>query len=555
MAQGQEATEPTALDLRQNTVNSVASVMERGIYGARADEEIILDALLGIRLVNAENASLRGPVPSTLQVSSNINPGMLDFRFIDIPEQETLALTLLGFLEAPVSIESVRRLETFVRVHLIRHDFPYYMIVTPEQDITDGVITMVVEPSRLEEPVRVVGVEGRSVSHMRSVVGLGPDEPINQANIDSATTLLSRNPYRDVIAVTEAGEVPGTTRVILSVDQQRPWTLTAGVNNTGTEATGRERIDAGFQYGNFLARGDLFSYRLSADPDFDYVMTHTLGSTHYLTPSTDLALSLSHTKSDNSLPAPFFQDGEYLNASGSVNHQLQNGARIRAGVEYKTADSNLLFLDQAVSGNDTRIYQFNLGYAQSRQYERSFLSYDGLFVVSPGGLDSKNTNDAFGGLRTGAEAKYAYLRLSGQFSRALSAGFIFNTELSGQLATANLLFSEQLSGGGLGAVRGFEPNALFGDHGLVLRTSLSYTLTQLGVTPQVFVDYAALGSVERLPQERAFLEIGSIGLGVTANLFSDRISLNAALGYRFEGKELNADPENIGINLSITGRF
>lgn len=555
LAQDSATTTDGPLDPTWGVVEGVNDVVQRGIYGARENEAVILDQLQGIRLVNLDNVSLDTAIPETLRVSPDLIAGRFDFRFAQIPEKTRLAIMLSGFLDEPVSLESVRRLETFVRVHLIREGFPYYIVATPEQDITEGVITVIVEPSRLETPVRVTGVEGGTASHIRSVVGLDEDAPISQRDLDTATAFLSRNPYRDVVAIAESGEEAGYTRITLSVDQQFPWTFTVGMNNTGNDATGRERIDAGFQYGNFLGRGDLLSYRLSADPSFDYVLTHSLGTTHFLTPEIDLAFTYSHTKSDNSLPSPFFQDGEYVTASGVVSYRLSNGSGIRAGLDYKTSNSNLLFLDEAVGGNDTHIYQVNLGYTMNKQSERSFWSLDGLLVTSPGGLDNQNSDIAFNGLRAGASAKYAYLRASGNYSRALRPGMVMNVALTAQLSTENLLFTEQLAGGGLSSVRGFEPNAMFGDQGWVLRTSLSYALPQLGITPHLFVDYASLGSVNRLAQEPRVQSIGAAGLAVVMNLFSERISLNAAVGYRFEGKDLNRDTQSLGVNFSLTGRF
>lgn len=62
---------------------------------------------------------------------------------------------------------------------------------------------------------------------------------------------LNRNPFRTLEAVFAPGAVPAETDLDLRVTEIQPWEVFAGYTNTGSRATGRDRIFVGCHPGRF----------------------------------------------------------------------------------------------------------------------------------------------------------------------------------------------------------------------------------------------------------------------------------------------------------------
>ena len=74
----------------------------------------------------------------------------------------------------------------------------------------------------------------------------------------------------------------GTTDVILkSYESKGDW-LYVGFEDSGTEFLGREKIVAGFNFGDLLGPRNSLSYQYSADLDFEHVRANSLVYTHAL---------------------------------------------------------------------------------------------------------------------------------------------------------------------------------------------------------------------------------------------------------------------------------
>ena len=108
--------------------------------------------------------------------------------------------------------------------------------------------------------------------------------------------------------------------------------------------------------------------------------------------------------------------------------------------------------------------------------------------------------------------------------------------MTGQVSTANLLPSEQLSAAGPGVARGYDPNVVFGSQGVLASQEIwspwfhppgRAGAAQVGV----FVEGGAVGNKQRLPGESAWNKTASAGLSATWSL-GHRVQLRADYGWR-----------------------
>lgn len=133
-----------------------------------------------------------------------------------------------------------------------------------------------------------------------------------------------------------------------------------------------------------------------------------------------------------------------------------------------------------------------------------------------------------------------------------------------QIASSNLLGSEQFSGGGLQSVRGYEQGEVIGDNALFfsqelilppmpVSTQLLRSETAGLLTPYLFHDYARLWNVHKLPGEKAF-NLHSIGLNIRYQV-ARHGSLQVAHGWQLRdsgsNNSRNRNRLHIAANLSF----
>ncbi len=229
---------------------------------AQPGEEVLLQRLLGVRFLTGEAGEGAAPVSAEAPIS--IAPGL---EMLD--DGEFLA-TLGAFIGKPASMNSLRRLAAATRLHLAASRSPFAVVYLPEQDITDGVVTLRVAPSRLGE----VLVEGNclfSDDDYRRWLRAVPGEAIDARRLGEDIDWINRNPFRQLTPTVTRGQAPGTTDLVLRArEAPRAWSAFAGFNNHGTVTSDEQRLFLGVNWGDAFGRGDLLDLNLSADPAADH---------------------------------------------------------------------------------------------------------------------------------------------------------------------------------------------------------------------------------------------------------------------------------------------
>jgi hemolysin activation/secretion protein len=157
--------------------------------------------------------------------------------------------------------------------------------------------------------------------------------------------------------------------------------------------------------------------------------------------------------------------------------------------------------------------------------------------LSPGDLTDENDDADFNTQHTGAEANYYYGRLTFERVTRLPWNMSWIVRGGGQLASGNLIPSEQLGVGGYNTVRGYDEREANGDRGLVASTELrSPAYTVFGRFPKwrvsdqlqflAFTDYGIAESVHLQPGESSS-HLWSVGGGL-------RYTINRYLTFRFD---------------------
>lgn len=485
-----------------------------------------------------------------------------------LPALDTEAFRRLaaGWLGRPVSVAGLKELTRAVVQYCREHDRPVVDVIVPEQNIQTGTVQILVLEGRVGR-VRVEGNRWFSSAVIAGAVRQRAGEAVSGQTVREDLAWLNQNPFRQVDLLFVRGENPGETDLLLRTQDRRPWRFYTGYEDSGNALTGFDRVQAGFNWGNALGLGQQASYQVSASPGGREFVAHA-GS--YVVPLSAWQHTLTvfgcYAESrpklaggDFSLHGRTWQaSARYrvpLPASGALSHDLT------AGFDFKRSNNNLAFGGMDVFAQANDVVQGILTYTASRPDRLGATSGQLTLAFSPGGFSSGNHTTDFQAARALARADYGYARLELMRRTTLPAGWVWLVRGTAQLASANLLGSEQLGLGGNGGLRGYEEREANGDDGFMIVNELHGPPVRLAralglkgddrLDPLVFFDYGVVGAHRRLPDEAVRYELASAGVGLRYT-FGPVLSIRADYGWQLKASGLSDGRRASRGHLSLT---
>lgn len=530
-----------------------------GLGGGPSQSELLVNRLLGVVLL---------PRPGDVRPDGWPGVEGIWHDFEEFPRE--VGLVLQSYIGSPVSLASLDQMVKDVIVAYREGDRPVVDVLLPEQDITSGVVQLVVIESRLAR-IRVEGVDTDTEEFIRSQMRVKKGEVIRSSEILRDLSWVNRSPYRKVDMVYAPGYEFGTTDVILKSYETRSNWFYTGYEDSGTDFLGQDRIIFGFNFGDVLGSTQQLSYQYTGDLDFEHVRANSLVYTQELPWRHWFTVLASYVDIDSDpIPVGF---GNFLD-SGGQNTQLSarygiplDGIANRQremdfGFDWKSNGSNLEFIDVTnagplqLFGATVEIFQFSLGYRETIQHQRGVTQFDIRGVWSPGDFNNHNSDFTFQQARALSDSEYFYALAGIEHQRRLREDWSARFKIQGQVANENLQASEQLGAGGYDTVRGFDQRVARGDEGFWGTIELYTPELSMGrifdwenETDSLrflgFFDAANLSNENLLPFEPTSFQLGSVGLGLRWN-YSDWFRFRLDYGYPVFTENVIADE---------TGRF
>ena len=338
----------------------------------------------------------------------------------------------------------------------------------PAQDISDGVVTIVVAEGRYGAIV-VNNKSKLSNSIPTAILGnLKSGQPITAVPVESSLLLLSDIPGVQVKSTLVPGTTVGASDLIIDIQPDRLFSGYVDADNAGNRYTGENRFGATLNLNNPLGFGDVASLRvMSSFEGLDYA--RAAYQMQFGKATAGVAYSL--------LEYELGKEFSFLQANGS--------ARIAS-----------IFMSYPLQRSRLTNHNVMIGYDDKRYIDR--IDAVGLVTrknsqVAMAGLYGDH-RDGFGG---GGYSTYSLLlsagnldiltpetlaldqltaRTDGSFGKLVfSAGRLQNvTEnfavfagINGQLASKNLDVSEKMQLGGMYGVRAYPEGEAYGDEGFL----------------------------------------------------------------------------------------
>ena len=370
------------------------------------------------------------------------------------------------YLNKKINKATIAKLKSAIAKYYKDHKHPLVMVTVPEQDVTEGVLQLVVTEGRVGK-VSVEGNQWFGSKRLSDYLRLKPNEEIDEDHLMEDLSFINRNPYRKVDVIYAPGEKSGTTDVKLLAADHWPWRFYLGGENTGVQATGRQRWIAGINWANAWGLDHILAIQYSPSSDCKKFQAYTgqyqapLPWRHVL----NFYGGYSQVRVD--LPFPDMKNhgssiqvsGRYMVPLGAWRHWIHE---VYGGLDWKRTNNTVEFggLAPPVVAQNANLFQGMAGYAGNYDASWARISMDWELFFSPLQFLPNQTHTDYNNLTPGAKPVYIYSRTSWSFLFRLPADCSLSTVLRGQLSSANLLPTEQYGIGGYSSVRGYEERQL-----------------------------------------------------------------------------------------------
>ena len=409
-----------------------------------------------------------------------------------------------------------------------------YNVVTvrlPEQELNGGVVRLDVAQTRVGK-VTVTGngtFDGANIR--RSLPALREGETPNLKQVSANLKLANENPAKRVKLSLEGGQAEDTVDARIEVADERPWTVMANFDNTGTEETGKTHAGVVLQHANLWGRDHVASLQYTTTVE-EPSQVGVWGVGYHLpfyAQGGALDLYASYSDVDSGVVTAGLFDlavsgrgavygarySQVLPTRDIGGRELEG--RIVYGFETKAYKNSVVFFNQEF-GNDVTVRPLSIGYIGRVGLGNGEASFSATLLRNiPGG--SRGGKADFEAARTGAKTGYTALRLAGAWTRAVGGSdWQARALASGQWSGDALVSGEQYGAGGSTSVRGFDERSLSTDIGAGLNLEL-YTpnlCSRAGWQCRVlgFVDGAWGKRNDALPGELRSTTIVGSGLGL-----------------------------------------
>ncbi|MBI5438830.1 MAG: ShlB/FhaC/HecB family hemolysin secretion/activation protein [Nitrosomonadales bacterium] len=462
------------------------------------------------------------------------------------------------------------------------HDAGYSIVqvIPPVQTITKGKVVLKV----VEDKIISIDVKGNvayDADNIRaSLPPLQMGKSINANELEAAIALANENSAKQVAVNIRPGAQLGDINTRIDVTEDRISKFVATYDNTGSSATGFNKVGLTYQNANLFDRDHALALQYNGSADYlDKVYSFSLG---YHIPfygqglSVDLIAAYSSSSGQN---VNLYFSGKGTVFGARLNYALASMGDIRHklifGADYKDSQSIASLLV-------TPITEIPVSLTYYAQVARPEFQGNGsvAFVTNIRGGPHGATNDYYNqttglGARIPASGgastifpgtNWNILRINGSGGFALPEDWQARVAVNGQFTRDLLLPSEQFGAGGATAsVRGYPERIISGDEGYTANFEL-YTpdlnkymnMQESSLRALVFWDYGSVSLNDKplLAGMSRRTNIDGLGLGCRSTFMKD---FNLKLDVGWARKQVGSAPLTVyrgdafgNIALSVT---
>lgn len=480
---------------------------------------VLLKSLKGLEFVPKLNASAKAGLPPNTE-------SLIDASGLPLLADPAFTRQVKPFLGRPLTLADLREITQLAANWYRAHGRPFVSVTVPPQNISTGVVQVVVTEYRVDR-VTVKGNRWFSSNLLRAESGLVPGQTLTLLGVQQDLNWLNANPFRTVTTVFQPGTQPGATNVVLEAQDRLPVRVYSSFDNAGVPSLGLGEWTVGATWGDAFGLDQQLSYQFTHSVSGRYD-AHALSWMAPLPWRDKLLVFGSYEQETPDIGPNFGENGHSGQVSFRYVHSLPALARftedVQIGYDFKTTNNNLEFGGLRVFANRIAVDQFPLIYEAAFTDHYGQTDFENQLVISPGGITGGNNTLAFQTALPGSRADYLYDRIGLTHVTRLPHRFSWVTRAMGQVSDRNLMYSEQLGAGGPESVRGYYTDTALGSEGVLVSEEIRVPALSLSrfiahssravdqVQPGLFWDYGHISQVEPVPSQINEADLSSIGV-------------------------------------------
>jgi len=435
--------------------------------GGEAKEAVVTAEVKALVFVDSGEAVKADGVPGANGVITGIK----------VLQQDDFRERLQPFLGKPATMATLNKISREVIDYYRREGFPVVNVVVPRQTVRDGVVQFVVTEAKVGKVI-VEGAKWFNPDKFKDEVSLREGETVDGDQLQEDVRWLNTNPFRSTDLAFQPGDAPGTTDVILEVNDRMPLRFFFTYDNYGIDLTGKNRLSTGFNFGNLfnLDQQLNFQYTTTTQEIFNSLNAYS-GSwivpfpwRNYLTIYGAYAGSQAEIAPNNTLKGSSWQVSARYNAPLPMIFEYTH--EVYGGFDFKQSSNSLLIFNTPIQGGGGfglyNVFQLTAGYSGNIPDPLGSTSFEVAGFYSPGGLGTLNDQDTYSQIRANADPDYGYGKLNFKRGFLLPLNFSLTGAFNGQITTSNLMPTEQYGLGGYNTVRGYDERVANGDNAWVV---------------------------------------------------------------------------------------
>ena len=377
-------------------------------------------------------------------------------RFLGTKAPETAARAAEAFIGKPATRSTLQHIAAAVSGGYAKADVALYSVLIPNQDISDGILDVLLIEGQVEQVV----VTDKSTGRARPLVAaiaqhMVGEKPLRKTTLQRYVSLIQDVPGTKTDIDIVQGSARGLVRVVLIVRDKRNEFATGFDNRAGATYRGGE-FTARATLFHLFRGGDQTDVNLGASANFrNYRYASLSHSTAVSSDGGRLALSLGYLKTR---PRNTTITGDAKIAGLTYSYPLirdyKRNLTVSAGADGLNSD-NAAF-GQLIASERTRAGRLALGYVEALPKR-----------TLAGGVTLSRGLDVLGARVTTplAEARFTKINARASIDQAIGKRVVVRLRVNGQYSRDRLPAAERFAVGGQDYGRAFEVAAISADRG------------------------------------------------------------------------------------------
>ncbi len=214
------------------------------------------------------------PNPQAVATGGTQASGIV-LRGVKVPAPRSFNARLQPYLGQTLTRGKLNALIADVITFYRQHDRPIVDVIVPQQEITNGVVQLVVLEGRVGS-ISVAGNRWFSSNELGAGVRLQSGDAISSRQLQADLDWLNQNPFHTTDVVYHPGHSLGETDIVLQTTDRFPVRFYGGYEDSGNAATGFDRYEAGFNWGDAfgLGLGQQLNYQYTTSGDGESLAAH-----------------------------------------------------------------------------------------------------------------------------------------------------------------------------------------------------------------------------------------------------------------------------------------